>query len=292
MTSKPKPSFEEQLYRLHQVSDWRGVFALCREWSLIFFYFFLVIQYPHPLVWFVCFILLGRQSYALFVLLHEASHGHLLRSRKWNDFVGEWLCAAPITFFLGAFKTQHLIHHKEPLVKTDPEYMMTGGFPISRASLRRKLLRDLFGLTNYRGNLLLNFQRARMEGFRAYIPTVTVLLIMWIGFCLLGHPLYVLFFWMLPGATVAVVFVRIGILSQHAGLKPNPDQSQVARTVTSPLSYFFLPLNLNYHGEHHLYPRVPFYHLPRLHRYLNECQMLTSRIVYRSYAQIIKEITY
>lgn len=243
-------------------------------------------------MWPVCFVLLGRQSYALFVLLHEAAHGHLFKSRKWNDIVGQWMCAAPITFSLHSFRMQHLIHHKEPLVITDPEYLMTGGFPITRASLARKLFRDFCGITNFRGNLLLGFQKAREDSLRIYIPMISVHSLMWLGLYLAGHPWYIFTFWMLPGATIAVVFVRIGVLSQHAGLKPDTDQRKVARTVISPFSYFFLPLNLNYHGEHHLYPRVPFYRLPDMHSFLKKQEGLGPQIVYKSYMQVIKEITY
>jgi fatty acid desaturase len=31
---------------------------------------------------------------------------------------------------------------------------------------------------------------------------------------------------------------------------------------------FFAPHNVNYHLEHHLYPGVPFYNLPELHKAL------------------------
>jgi beta-carotene hydroxylase len=52
---------------------------------------------------------------------------------------------------------------------------------------------------------------------------------------------------------------------EHAGTVPGPFRD--ARTRTSPffsILYFFN----NYHLEHHLYPWVPCYRLPAVHRYL------------------------
>jgi len=34
--------------------------------------------------------------------------------------------------------------------------------------------------------------------------------------------------------------------------------------------FFIAPHNVGYHLEHHLYPGVPFYHLPKLHELLME----------------------
>ena len=34
------------------------------------------------------------------------------------------------------------------------------------------------------------------------------------------------------------------------------------------------PHHVNYHLEHHLYPAVPHYHLPRLHRLLQDKEAL------------------
>ena len=52
---------------------------------------------------------------------------------------------------------------------------------------------------------------------------------------------------------------------QHVGLSPNmPDFRLNTRTYTSGWLPAFFYWNMQYHVEHHMYPAVPFYNLPRL----------------------------
>jgi fatty acid desaturase len=53
---------------------------------------------------------------------------------------------------------------------------------------------------------------------------------------------------------------------QHIGLSPNvPDFRLCCRTYTCHWLPAFFYWNMQYHIEHHMFPAVPFYHLPRLH---------------------------
>ncbi|MBM2841879.1 MAG: fatty acid desaturase, partial [Bacteroidetes bacterium] len=45
----------------------------------------------------------------------------------------------------------------------------------------------------------------------------------------------------------------------------------------------FLMCNINYHLEHHLYPGVPWYNLPKLHRLLQQDYRKAGSSVYTSY---------
>ena len=54
-------------------------------------------------------------------------------------------------------------------------------------------------------------------------------------------------------------------LSQHVGLAVNVNDHRLnTRTIILGPLLSYLYLNMNYHLEHHLYPAVPYYHLPRL----------------------------
>ena len=56
-------------------------------------------------------------------------------------------------------------------------------------------------------------------------------------------------------------------LLQHGGLKINSwDHRENARTfLCGPILGWLLYFNMQYHVEHHIFPQVPFYNLPRLH---------------------------
>jgi fatty acid desaturase len=68
--------------------------------------------------------------------------------------------------------------------------------------------------------------------------------------------------WLIPGVVVGYVSA-VRALAQHALTHAN-DPFLASRSVRSNPVVSFLLLNENYHLEHHLFPEVPSYHLPRL----------------------------
>ena len=84
----------------------------------------------------------------------------------------------------------------------------------------------------------------------------------------LGSWLPVLLVGVLPtmyGTWLQVVFG----LTQHAGLAEDVlDHRLNSRTVYINPVFRFLYWNMNYHIEHHMFPMVPYYNLPKLHERL------------------------
>ena len=72
--------------------------------------------------------------------------------------------------------------------------------------------------------------------------------------------------WLIPGVIVGYISA-VRALAQHA-LTESEDPLLASRTVRSNRIVAFLLLNENYHLEHHLFPEVPSYNLPRLHALL------------------------
>ncbi|HCI00564.1 MAG TPA: fatty acid desaturase, partial [Alphaproteobacteria bacterium] len=69
----------------------------------------------------------------------------------------------------------------------------------------------------------------------------------------------------LPRAYGIWLLVLMG-LPQHAGLDEDVlDHRLNSRTVIMNPVLRFVYMNMNYHIEHHMFPMVPFYALPRLH---------------------------
>src|SRR3546814_11404161 len=79
--------------------------------------------------------------------MHDAAHGALHPNRKINNFLGQWLTGAAVGSDLIAYRTYHLQHHKFTQQPEDPDLSLSKLFPTTRASLRRKMLRDLTGET-------------------------------------------------------------------------------------------------------------------------------------------------
>ena len=99
----------------------------------------------------------------------------------------------------------------------------------------------------------------------------------WARVVVLGHLALATLF-IATGNWILVIIINFGGLlcpwlvilcnyPQHIGLSPNtPDFRLCCRTYTCSPLIAFLYWNMQYHIEHHMFPSVPFYNLPRLRK--------------------------
>jgi fatty acid desaturase len=80
------------------------------------------------------------------------------------------------------------------------------------------------------------------------------------------------------------MFVYVRGVAEHFGSMEYDEELGSTRTVNPYFweRWFFGPHNINYHLEHHLFPGVPFYNLPKLHA------VLMSDGAYRSKAHVTR----
>ena len=81
---------------------------------------------------------------------------------------------------------------------------------------------------------------------------------------------------------VAAGIVNVRGWSEHMLTRPGHPLTHT-RTVTSNGVVRFFMCNLNYHLEHHLFPGIPWYNLPRVHALLQDDYARAAASVYRSY---------
>ncbi len=80
--------------------------------------------------------------------------------------------------------------------------------------------------------------------------------------------------WLVPLLTVLQPILRLRAICEHGAVHDFSSPLTAARTnrgggLANALGRALLfPHHVNYHLEHHLYPAVPHYRLPRLHRLL------------------------
>jgi fatty acid desaturase len=299
---------------LSQISPLRSTLSIAWDWVLIALGFAAMIRFSNPLTYVACLLLVSRQQLALAILMHDGAHRRLYRSHFLNDWIGQFLLAAPLFFAMDSYKKLHLKHHTHPLVADDPDLSLIGGYPISKASFVRKILRDATGVSYFKFIRYFIFMaRKKREPDSApktsgaskakglspkKISNNTILFsillvqaVMFSTLYLVGHPWLYLTLWVLPFMTVLQVLLRIRGIAEHAGYQPNENQMLNARTVINPIqTAIFAPHGVNYHIEHHVYPSVPFYRLPEVHRLLEERNSLPSDNVYSGYGQVIADL--
>jgi len=298
---------KEELRSLSRVSAWHSSVSLFLDWLGISGLFAALLYFPNPLTYVVCFILLGRQQLALAILMHDGAHGRLYASPRWNDYLGQTFTAAPLFFSQDSYRKFHLKHHLEPLVSTDPDISLIGGYPIPRGSFLRKLLRDLSGVSYFKFIGYFFYRpRKKKEASASAKPAssnkrlplafqiFSVVLVngTFLGvLSYLGHPWFFFFFWILPMMTILQVLLRIRGIAEHAGYQADANQMLCSRTVVNPLqTFFFAPHQVNYHMEHHQYPSVPYYRLPEVHRLMKSRNTLPLQNLYFGYGKVISEL--
>ena len=295
----------EELRNFSQIEAWKSWAWILATWLLIGATFFAATLWPHPFFLFICLVLMARHQLSLAILMHDAAHKRLFKNISWNDYVGQFLLASPVFFSLSAYRNFHLKHHQSPLACDDPDLSLTGGYPIPRASFARKILRDASGLS-YLKFIKYFISRSRTEkgrglgqggiktgpGFRGVIASILLSNIAIFGILFLSDNAWLyLWLWLLPMTTALQVLLRIRGVAEHAGYLENEDQRLNSRTIISPLeTFFFAPNNVNYHIEHHVYPSIPWYNLPKVHFLMMERGSIPLQNFYRSYGKMLQEI--
>jgi fatty acid desaturase len=247
----------------------------------------------HPAAWIVAFVLIGR-AFALYAILaHEAAHKLLFTDKRANDVVGRWLLAYPAFVPFDVYRRSHFAHHKDEMGPQEPDLGLYQGYPITRASLVRKLRRDLFFVSGWK-NLrpLLRALRSapgrplalRILGVQAAILAV---------FALVGRPELYPLMWLAPWMTVWRVINRLRAIAEHGGMARSPDRRLTTHVVRQrPLARFWMvPYNTGWHLAHHVDMGVPFRNLPALHDELVRAGWVTPALEYPSYTALWRALS-
>ncbi len=269
----------EQWQQLSARSSWRGLWLVAHAWGVIGLAMLVAVRWPltAPLA----VLVIGTRQLGLAILMHDAAHGLLHPNRWLNDKLGFWLCSST----LHEYRPYHLQHHRYVQQAEDPDLVLSAPFPISRASLWRKVWRDLSGQTFYKQRVAPLLQGLK-TGSAGAAPAPQQQALAAVGrrfvvgnvlgfaaFAAAGQPLTWLLLWLLPMATWLPLVTRIRNIAEHA-LVPvdQPDPLRQARTTRAGWleRALIAPYWVNYHAEHHLFTQLPCWQLPRAHALLRQ----------------------
>jgi fatty acid desaturase len=276
-------------------SRWRGLWLVAHCWGVIGLAMAMGMLWPVTIPLTVLFI--GTRQLGLFILMHDGAHGLLHPNRRVNDWVARWLCSSS----LGEYRPYHLQHHRFVQQAEDPDLGLSAPFPISRASLKRKLLRDLTGQTFYKQRIapllvaaasdpaspLARNSQELVRGWRFVIGNA-------LGFALFAAAgfWWVWFvMWLLPMATWLPLVTRIRNIAEHALVgRDQADPLRQARTTQANFieRALLAPYWVNYHLEHHLFTQVPCWKLPEAHALLRRRGVIARMEVQPGYATVLR----
>lgn len=201
---------------------------------------------------------------AFVLLMHDGMHSSLFPNRRWNR-MGSVLLGATFFMSYSAYRVLHTRHHMFLGDSRDPDDYQ------NYLQRPRVLLWSLHFVRLSVGPVLylalipvLALKYATGEERRHILAEYLFLLAAYSALCRLVPWALLLLVWLVPLFIVATLTAVRGF-TQH-GITDASDPYIASRTILpNPLVGFFL-LHENYHLEHHLFPEVPSYHLPRLHR--------------------------
>jgi len=280
----------EEIRHFTRRSDAMGLWMLLKNWLLIAAIFTAVAQWTNLLTILLAILLLGGRQLGLAVLMHEAGHKTLFKSQRLNDLLGQWLAAFPVLGDCNAYGASHREHHRLAGTADDPDLPNYRDYPISAASFRRKLLRDitgrtgsklLLGLLSGAGNRIMMRDGEGTSALRqGLIANALLFAVLWAS----GQPLLYLL-WVIAYLTSYPLVARIRQVAEHGNVPAlyEPDPRGNTRTTRANWleGLIFCPNDVNFHIEHHLLPSVPAWRLRALH------ERLTARGFYRDHPRAV-----
>jgi fatty acid desaturase len=286
----PRPAVREQLRR---IPDGRNVLNVASVWAQSFGVLAVATWLDRWWGWVIAFLLMGR-AFALYAILgHEAAHRLLFSNRRANDLVGRWGLSYPAFVPFDLYRRSHFAHHRDEMGPNEPDMAFYRGYPIARASMRRKLTRDALGNSGWKNlkGLLGAFrsQVGRPVALRILAAQVVVAVLVTIE---TGRWWAYPVLWLAPWMTVWRVINRLRSIAEHGGMGRSHDRRETTHVVrqTWPARFWIVPFNTGWHLAHHVDMGVPFHNLPRLHDELVASGWVTPELTYPSYRTLWKDL--
>jgi fatty acid desaturase len=297
----------DEIRELRVIQEHRAWLTVLVNYALIAASMGLVAYAPSAFTVVLALVIIGTRQLGFAVVMHESAHHTLFTNRRLNDFVGNWLAAYPVYLSADMYRAHHLEHHAKTWTDGDPDLSLATGFPVSKASMTRKVARDLLGVTGLKqllgttylvvkvvrgeqvdaGTLPLRLERG--PAIRMVVGTIVTNLILLAILWALGHPMLYLL-WAGAWLTTNKLVARIRSIAEHAVVPDPTDPIGQTRTVRAGWLERLLiaPNRVQYHLEHHLLMTVPHYNLPKFHAMLRQRGLLDDACIADNYAQVLR----
>lgn len=256
---------------LHQKSGWRHGIVAARQFAILGFATWALIRFENPLIWLPIAVVQGFTVFNFTILLHEVVHHTVFHKRRRGlERVLGLLYAIPSGISASQFTRWHLDHHAElGSEEDDPKrhhlspkinarwykllYCSPVLFPLYFRAARRESVTYPDALQ----------RRIAAERRVSIVFHLTAIAVVWalFGFYAAVRTSIIPVFFIFP---IAFTLNRLG---QHYDIDPS-DPAKWGTLMRGHWFWDFAYLNSNYHLEHHYFPGVPFYRLPRLQREL------------------------
>lgn len=220
------------------------------------------------------FLIISNRQFANYLVGHDAVHGLISQNKFINDFLGRVFCLGPVFVSLQSYREKHLSHHEFLGTPIDPDKRLYDFYPAKAGEYLKNLTVYFFSMQMTRDFLIyftpvFEFNKKqfyRREKVSDFVWHVVIALVFSIAFIAFFGWQFFLLLWIGPLIALMPYYYFVSAL-QH-GLIHEKEGTDNSRNIEGNwvLMEFLLPCATNFHGVHHQYPQVPFYHLGRVYR--------------------------
>ena len=263
-----------ELRPLVQLRPWKTVVAIGLDWLVIIAAIVIAELTGSWLVWGVSVAVIAGRMHALGVLMHDFAHYRFIKNKQLSDWIGDIFLAWPIGTTVAGYRQNHLAHHRYVNTDRDPDWTVKLGkrvytFPQEWRVPATNFLGYFIAVSTLR-DMRMAFprlhggdgtSRSRLIGRAIYYVFFAFIIIY------SGLITQYIFYWAIPYFTLFFMILYVRSVAEHFGETMDYSSELTGTRTVVPYfweRWFFCPHNINLHGEHHLYPSVPFYNLPKL----------------------------
>ncbi len=280
---------EQEIRQLHQIQLWHHTLYFIYPLIAVLGVMVALNAYRHGLGWNLTFVqysvgtlAVALAMNAMFLLIHESVHG-VLSPIGWVNYWASVVMGIGGFVSFSAYRVLHLRHHEHLGDENDPDdyHNYTDNPRLIWVLHYNRLLWATLLYLIFVPRLAWRYGD---KGDRINIATEYLLLAL----------SYTVVFSLFPWKTVVMVWVipflltnfmiNLRGLTQH-GITDATDPFIASRSVEANAVVRFLLLNENFHLEHHLFPGIPSYNLPKLHQLIRN--KLPRRVSCPSYSSFL-----
>jgi len=284
LPDRPPLQLIRELSRLDQV---RAARAIAAEWLAIAAAIALCTRFWNLPIYLCAVAFMGARQHALLVLGHEASHYTLFKRKSWNDWVADLLLYWPMFLSVAVFRYFHRDHHRylgtekdrnrelwrthtfEGTLKEDWQFPKTARGLLLLLLKKLAVIEGVVWIISGVAAMFVRPAYRKNSWLYAALRTAyygSVALMVWRLHLTRGFLLY----WIVPYCTWHILIQYIRIICEHSAIPSSTPPYHLTRTTIPSVweALLIIPRNIGYHHEHHWFPSVPFYNLPRLHEVL------------------------
>lgn len=240
-------------------AEWGGRVAV--NWIEIAAIFSLAAFFEHWLGYLAALLMLGTRQHALAILGHDGAHRFVSRNKKINDLTTCLLVFWPLGVGLDGYRQFHYRHHRRAGKPEDPEMDIKNMSPrewrkpLSHRRMLGLVLRDLSGFALR--DIYRLVKVIRPVTFRDWLGPLLWWSVAGVAAYELGALWAVALWWLAIISSYWAVF-RMRAWSEHFD---TPGTYRISANWWQKM--IFLPHNTWCHFEHHKWPGVPCWNLPK-----------------------------